>query len=79
VQKLATTLLHLKGALVAFFKGALETWDHFTSEFASDGNIANMTNSKHHQAWMKLTNDDNEGGLGEKRQSMHQACSKHDH
>ena len=58
------TLLHFRGVLVAFFKGALETWKRFTSEFAADGVIAQLTPEERKKAFMKTTNDDNEGTLG---------------
>ena len=73
VQKLGPTLPHLKGALVAFFEGALETWDRFTSEFAPGEKIATASDAERHRAWMKPTNDDNEGGLGERRKSARHA------
>ena len=42
VQKMITSLPHIRGTLVAFFTGALQTWDWFTSEFVPEGDIANL-------------------------------------
>ncbi|KAF8223241.1 hypothetical protein L208DRAFT_1084364, partial [Tricholoma matsutake] len=33
VQRMADSLPHLEPCFIAFFKGALETWEHFSSEF----------------------------------------------
>jgi hypothetical protein len=60
-------LPHLKGVLVAFLTGALETWECFTSEFAADGIIANATAEERAKAWMPTTNDHAEGSLGDLR------------
>lgn len=73
VSKLIPTLPHLTGALVAFFRGALATWERFTTEFAIDSTIANASQSDCERAWMKPTNDDNEGALGERRQRWRRA------
>ena len=43
VQKMITSLPHIQGALVTFFTSALQTWDQFTSEFAPEGDIANLS------------------------------------
>ncbi|KAI0054449.1 hypothetical protein BV25DRAFT_1888666 [Artomyces pyxidatus] len=64
VQKLAPDLPHLEGALVAFLRGALATWERFTSEFAPGGLIDQATASERERAWMPATNDANEGALG---------------
>ncbi|KAI1781781.1 hypothetical protein LXA43DRAFT_1105333 [Ganoderma leucocontextum] len=42
VRERAQTLPHAKGALVAFLKGALATWERFTAEFARGGVIDRM-------------------------------------
>jgi hypothetical protein len=73
VQALAPGLPHLRGAMVAFFEGALETWFHFTSEYQLDGPIALSTAAKQNCAYMLPTNDDNKGGLGGKRITMRHA------
>lgn len=75
---------HLRGALVAFFEGALETWERLTSEFATDGHIATSSGMDRARSWMKTTNDDNEGLLGQLRtgsrdapnMSLHQRNSR---
>jgi len=53
--------------MIAFFEGALDTWLRFTSEYQPDGLIASASAAERLQAYMLPTNDDNEGGLGEKR------------
>ena len=65
VLQLAKGLPHLWGTVIAFFEGALATWDQFTLEFAPGGMIANSTESERQQAWMGPSNDPNEGGLRE--------------
>jgi hypothetical protein len=67
VQALAPSLPHLCGAMVAFFEGALETWDRFTIEYRTDGAIARASATEKRRAFMLPTNDDNEGALGGKR------------
>jgi hypothetical protein len=67
VHALMPTLPHLRQALVAFFEGALDTWECFTSEFAADGLIANSTAAEWAKAWVPTTNDVNEGALGDLR------------
>jgi hypothetical protein len=67
VQALASSLPHLRGAMVAFFEGTLETWDWFTIEYRTDGAIACASATKKHRAFMLPTNNDNEGALGGKR------------
>jgi len=66
VHALAPGLPHLHGAMVAFFEGALETWLHFTIEYQPDGPIASASVAERHQAYMRSTNDNNEGGLSGK-------------
>lgn len=67
IQALIPSLPHLRGALVTFFTGALETWERFTSEFREGGKIAGLSTLDRDRAWVKTTNDDNEGKLGELR------------
>lgn len=64
VLEMAPTLPYLEGALLAFFKGVLEGWKCFTSEFAKGGLINISTAAEHDLAWMPLPNDTNEGILG---------------
>ncbi|TFK79123.1 hypothetical protein K466DRAFT_506106 [Polyporus arcularius HHB13444] len=73
VLRMAPTLPHLRGALVAFFTGALETWKRFSVEFASDGLIASLSPAERESAWGRTTNDDNEGALGHARVRDRQA------
>jgi hypothetical protein len=75
VQKLTPQLPHIRGALTAFFQGALETWERFTSEFASNGVIANASAAERSRAFMRSTNDYNEGSLGAFRVGMRHAPS----
>ncbi|KIJ11404.1 hypothetical protein PAXINDRAFT_157321 [Paxillus involutus ATCC 200175] len=56
-------LPHPHEALVAFFRGAITTWEHFSAEFEGGGTIDHMS----------ATNDANEGALGSYR--LH-ACQK---
>ena len=67
VHALMPNLPHIKGALVAFFTGALATWKRFTREFAADGIVTTTTAAECARAWMPATNDANEGALGEYR------------
>ncbi|KAH7922726.1 hypothetical protein BV22DRAFT_1016713 [Leucogyrophana mollusca] len=64
---------HVSRLLVAFFEGALATWERFCAEFAPGGVIANSTPSQRQLAHMKTTNDDNEGALGTVRVSLRRA------
>jgi hypothetical protein len=65
VAKLTPKLPHLRPLLVAFFTGALETWEQFTAEFAEGGLIDKATPEQKEQAWMPTTNDRSEGSLGD--------------
>lgn len=64
ISKLSPPLPHLQSVLVAFFKGALETWKRFTSEFQKGGLIDQATAEEKEQARMPPTNDASEGALG---------------
>lgn len=70
INKLAPEFPHLKGALVAFFRGALESWKRFTSEYTPGGLIDEATQEEKDLAWMPTTNDMNEGALGQFRVMM---------
>lgn len=70
VLEIAPTLPYLEGALLEFFKGALEGWKRFTSEFAEGGLIDTSTATERDLAWMPPTNDANEGILGTYRVFM---------
>jgi hypothetical protein len=67
VQALAVNLPHLRGALIAFLEGALDTWERFSEEYAPGGEIASTSNSQKHKVWVPTTNDHNEGALGAMR------------
>ncbi|OCB90417.1 hypothetical protein A7U60_g2336 [Sanghuangporus baumii] len=66
IQELITKgrLPKLEQLFVAFLKGALSTWERFSSEFNEDGIIAALTEEEKELAWMPATNDANEGALG---------------
>jgi hypothetical protein len=70
IQRLLPQLPYLEKVLVAFFKGAYETWKRFTSEFAPGGLIDEATEEEKELAWMPATNDVNEGALGSFRVLM---------
>ncbi|KAF8812144.1 hypothetical protein BYT27DRAFT_7207980 [Phlegmacium glaucopus] len=70
ILDLIPTLPHFCDLLIAFFKGAAETWEHFTSEFAPGGLIDEATAEERELAWMPATNDENEGFLGSFRHIM---------
>jgi hypothetical protein len=63
IQKMASKLPHLIPVLVAFLKGACQTWKRFISEFAPGGLIDEATTEEKDKAWMPPTNDVNEGAL----------------
>ena len=64
INELASGFPNIKPALVAFFKGAQETWKRFTSEYAPGGLIDEATEEEKNHAWMPPTNDVNETALG---------------
>jgi hypothetical protein len=64
VHQLIPQLPHLREALIEFFEGALDKWKRFSSEFAPGSTIATASSEKHAQAFMRATNDKNEGALG---------------
>ena len=70
ILNIIPTLPHYRDLLIAFFKGAAETWEHFTSEFAPGGLIDEATAEERELAWMPATNDENEGFLGSFRHLM---------
>ncbi|KAI0027124.1 hypothetical protein K488DRAFT_30531, partial [Vararia minispora EC-137] len=67
VHQMQSSLPHLRGALVAFFTGARDTWIRFSSEFADDGKIASLTSEQRALAAIPATNCHNESVLGMKR------------
>ncbi|KAI0075797.1 hypothetical protein K474DRAFT_1676080 [Panus rudis PR-1116 ss-1] len=76
VQRMAPTLPYLREALVAFMKGALETWRRFCREFAEDGRIATLSSAKRERIAVCATNDANESQLGRKRVMQRRAPNK---
>ncbi|KAJ7333947.1 hypothetical protein DFH08DRAFT_615229, partial [Mycena albidolilacea] len=67
-------LPHLRGALVAFLEGALETWIRFTAELTPKGGIASLSAGEQDSVAMLSTNDTNEGTLGaDARVAKHRA------
>jgi hypothetical protein len=70
VLEIAQQLPYFKDLLVAFFTGAANTWERFTSEFAEGGLIDEATAEERDLAWLPAVNDENEGALGSFRQLM---------
>jgi hypothetical protein len=68
---LIPTLPHFRNLLIAFFKGAAQTWERFTSEFTPGGLIDEATAEERELAHMPAANDENEGLLGSFRRLMH--------
>ncbi|KAG2063204.1 hypothetical protein BDR04DRAFT_1038877, partial [Suillus decipiens] len=64
---------HLRHLLVAFLEGALDTWIRFCAEFTAGGVIDKSSTAQREIAYMKTTNDDNEGALGTVRTSLRRA------
>ena len=64
VHQLIPQLPHLREALIEFFEGVLDKWKQFSSEFAPGSTIATASSEKCAQAFMRATNDKNEGALG---------------
>jgi hypothetical protein len=58
-----STAPHLRGCVVAFFRGALEKLPSFTTEFTS-GDIEKLTAEERELSFRTHTNDINEGMLG---------------
>ncbi|CUA76255.1 hypothetical protein RSOLAG22IIIB_12161 [Rhizoctonia solani] len=70
---LSHKLPNLRTVLVAFFTGALRSWERFTSEFDAGGTIAQATQKQRQSAWVSPTNDISEGSLGQCRQMLRRA------
>lgn len=68
-------------ALVAFFRGALETWERFSSAFEAGGVVDQMTQCERDDTLMSSTNDANEEALGSYRLHVRQKplVSMHNH
>lgn len=69
VQSLVPSMPHIRGALVAFFQGAVDGWEKFSAEFADDSNIPAAT-SAGARVFINATNDHNEGALGALRVAL---------
>ena len=60
---------HLRSALVAFFEGALETWETFTRDVLGNPTLLAATPEQRYMAFRRPANDLNEGALGLLRRS----------
>ncbi|TFY83099.1 hypothetical protein EWM64_g903 [Hericium alpestre] len=60
VASLKPDLPHLKTMLVAFMRGALETWERFSAEFTPGSLIDTASDAERDLAYMPSTNDSNE-------------------
>ncbi|KDN43886.1 hypothetical protein RSAG8_05879, partial [Rhizoctonia solani AG-8 WAC10335] len=78
ILSLIPILPNIRPILVAFFQGALETWERFTSEFETGGLISQATEKQHKSAWIPATNDVSEGALGQCRQMLRRAPAMSD-
>ena len=58
------SLPHLRELLLAFFQGALETWNRFTEDISDDPKVTGATPEQRSLAFRHPTNDQNEGALG---------------
>ena len=64
-RNLAPQLQDLENAILAFVKGARDTFvDRFSDEFKKGGDIDKMTPEERHALFFSSTNDINEGSLG---------------
>lgn len=59
---------HLRSALIAFFEGALETWERFTRDILKNPRLSAATPEQLYRASREATNDINEGGIGMTRE-----------
>ncbi|KAF8221462.1 hypothetical protein L208DRAFT_1531982, partial [Tricholoma matsutake] len=73
IQRMSDSLPHLEPCLIAFFKGALETWDCFSSEFADGKAISQLSEAEKNPVFIPATNDHNEGALGSVQQTWQHA------
>ncbi|THU91295.1 hypothetical protein K435DRAFT_583338, partial [Dendrothele bispora CBS 962.96] len=64
VQSYLPELEHLKPLFVEFCKGALQTWERFTAEYAEGGEISKLSVKNKKRAAMHKTNDLSEGSFG---------------
>ncbi|KAF8218817.1 hypothetical protein L208DRAFT_1346976, partial [Tricholoma matsutake] len=73
VQRMADSLPHPEPCHIAFFKGALETWEQFSSEFTDGGKISQLSEAERDHLFIPATNDHNEGALGSLQQTWQHA------
>jgi hypothetical protein len=73
VRAHAAKLPHLKRITRAFFRCAHAKWLDFTTEFWEDAQIARLSPEQHRRAFLKITNDVNEGALGMLRVALRHA------
>ncbi|KAJ7433147.1 hypothetical protein B0H11DRAFT_1759292 [Mycena galericulata] len=66
-------LTYVDELIVAYCKGALETWARFDTEWSEEGPISKLTPENIERAWLEVTNDGNESELGILRQSARSA------
>ena len=59
---------HLREVLIAFFQGALRTWEEFTKDICSNPQVTEATPEQRRIAFRHPANDLNEGALGTLRQ-----------
>ena len=64
IQANRGSLPHLQDVLIAFFQGALETWQDFTKDICSDAKVTGATPEQRRLAFRHPANDLNEGALG---------------
>jgi hypothetical protein len=62
-------LSYIDELVVAYCKGALETWGRFDTEWSEDGPISKLSSENIERAWLEVTDDGNESELGNLRQS----------
>ncbi|KIJ48788.1 hypothetical protein M422DRAFT_247147 [Sphaerobolus stellatus SS14] len=70
IHSLSPKLPHLQGLLVAFLRAAITTWRRFMAEYAPGGIIAEATPEQQLAANMDVTNDANEGILGQLKNTI---------
>jgi hypothetical protein len=61
---------HLKSALVAFFKGVLESWERFTLDVLDNPTLSAATPEQRYEAFRRPANDLNEGAVGVMRRTF---------
>lgn len=61
---------HLRSALIAFFKGALEGWERFTRNVLDNPKLSASTPEQRYEAFRRPANDLNEGALGLMRRTF---------